>query len=104
MLNYYLCKTNATVIEVMCWWCATILKLFSNSTLSTNCLIVYIDGGQNLSQTTFLVAPQQLKSKLGDNVHLPCPTTGTGNKKEKDKKSSMNLVTLVIIISLRNEV
>jgi len=36
------------------------------------------DGGQNLSQTTFLVAPQQLKSKLGDNVHLPCPTTGTG--------------------------
>ena len=57
-----------------------VLKLLSNSTLGTNCLIVYIDGGQNLSQTTFLVAPQQLKSKLGDNVHLPCPTTGTGDK------------------------
>ena len=37
-----------------------------------------LDGGQDLSLTTFLVSPQQLKAKLGEDVHIPCPTTGTG--------------------------
>ena len=36
------------------------------------------DGGQDLSLTTFLISPQQLKAKLGEDVHIPCPTTGTG--------------------------
>ena len=38
------------------------------------------DGGVGGEDETFLVPPQQLRARLGEDVHLPCPTRDTGQE------------------------
>ena len=43
---------------------------------------LFIDGGgDDLSLNTFLISSQQLRSKLGEDVHIPCPTSTTKGEK-----------------------
>ena len=38
------------------------------------------DGGGGGQDETFLAPPQQLRARLGEDVHLPCPTRDTGQE------------------------